>query len=100
MVNVPQQFEAEIVRVQTEVPVPLDRLAEALDVPIYSAELPKGVSGVIRRKKESDGYEIFVDVGQSAEDLQTTPVHSRRHDARAALMLHQEHRFLRRTNGG
>ena len=86
MVNVPQQFEAEIVRVQTEVPVPLERLAEALDVPIYSAELPKGVSGVIRRKKESDGYEIFVDSTEKPERQRFTAAHELAH-----FMLHQEH---------
>lgn len=85
MVEVPQHFEDEIRKVQSQIPVPLDRLAAALEVPLYSAELPKGVSGVIRRKKDSDGYEIFVDSAEKRERQRFTAAHELAH-----FILHQD----------
>ncbi|MGU9961585.1 MAG: ImmA/IrrE family metallo-endopeptidase [Candidatus Puniceispirillales bacterium WSBS_2018_MAG_OTU23] len=68
MLKISEKHQAILKKYAKSYPVYIENLSKELGVPIYSAKLPEGVSGVIKKNEDGDGrFFIAVD-----EDEPTT----------------------------
>lgn len=84
MTTIPAEYEAIFAPYMQEPPVDVLACAKAIGLPIYSLDLPHGVSGMIKRKADKT-FECYVDRSEPSVRQRFTAAHELGH-----FILHRD----------
>lgn len=99
MTAIPQEYLAIFKPFMQVAPVDVEACAAAVGLPIYSANLGRGISGMIKR--EGDGFVCFVDASEPSVRQRFTAAHELGHFVLHKDMIGDTHsdNYLLRADG-